>query len=217
MKGILIFTIYVVANLAHAGEPVYCDPAQFSKFEVQYSGRGPKNLRVFKIGKLTLAGMAIGYSDAADVAKTATTYGNATSANNYCTWYLNNGNSEAEKNFTWIDLPKPSGSNYQSMGDQYISLIGGQFDEAEVSFVSCALNTGYVGIGCNAQHHRGPSVFAMILGYAGCSPQHAAAIANKIWGTNGIKPQMREALAQRASELADLNQEKSQQFKNLMK
>ena len=38
-------------------EPAYCDPAQFGKYEVKYNGRRPSSLHVYKLGRLTVAGI----------------------------------------------------------------------------------------------------------------------------------------------------------------
>jgi hypothetical protein len=194
----LIFFSFV-GSFAMAAEPSYCDPANFKNLEVKYTSKSkPSNLHVYKIGGLTLAGMAVGNSKLQDVIDLAQTYSSAGAADKYCTWYLNDGNSQASKAFAWHYVPRPTGSDLKGMGNIYMNALGEDFDQANVSFVSCAVNQGYVGMGCDGMKHRGPSVFAMLLAYSGCSPEHAATIATQIWGNNGVTTEMRAELGRRA-------------------
>lgn len=201
---------------SRAAEPAYCNPATFKNYEVKYTGPNPVRFHSYKIGKLILAGMGVGQSKAQDVANVALSADPTTKSEHYCTWYFNDGNTEAQKAFRWIDLPKPSGSNTTAMTKSWLGLLAKEFSETPTSFVSCAVKHGYIGQGCNGMKHRGPSVHAMILAYAGCSPQNATKIANQVWGENGIGVPMREALAKAASDLAAQNLEASNALKAVM-
>lgn len=218
MKQLVLFAIlFSLSSHAVEVEPAYCNPATFSKYEINYPGNKPKRIHAYKIGRVVLAGMAVGGSDATDVANVSLEYSNATPETKYCTWYYNDGNSAAEKMFTWKDLPKPTGSNYTEMADKFEALMGSHFDADAVNYVSCAVEHGYVAVGCNGQMHRGPSVFAMILAYGGCTPQHATEIVNALWGNNGIKTEMRIALATRASEFAAANPFAAELFRSALR
>ncbi len=205
-----------LAQAANALEPAFCNPATFSKYEVKYSGKAPERLHVYKIGQLTLAGMAVGNSNVSDVIGVAKKYSTAGTRDKYCTWYLNDGNKEASQEFDYNPLPKPTGSQYDSMSKKWMSIVGDEFDQEALSFVSCAEDFKYIGMGCDGQKHRGPTVFGMLLSYAGCSPANSVAIVNKIWGENGITPQMRKALAQKGADLALAHPQKAQIIRDLL-
>lgn len=197
-------------------EPAYCDPAQFKKFEVKYNGRRPSNLHVYKLGRLTLAGMAVGNSNTTDVIDLAQASSKTNVSDKFCTWYFNDGNPTAARAFNWHFVPRPTGSDYNKTGDTYMKALGTQFDQASTSFASCAVNSGYLAMGCDGMKHRGPSVFAMFLAYAGCTADHAATIATNIWGNNGITTEMRKALAQRAADVAAANPSIARQLQAVM-
>jgi hypothetical protein len=221
MRALLLVLFYFLgnpfANAANATQPAFCEPSNFKKFEVQYNAKQkPQNLHVYKIGGLTLAGLAVGHSQVSDVVALAQTFSSAGASENYCTWYLNDGNKDAQKAFVWNYVPRPTGSNYQDMGSIYLKALGDDFDQNNISFLSCALSHGYIAMGCDGMRHRGPSVFAMLLAYAGCSPEHAAQIATEIWGSNGIKLQMRTELARLAADIGAANPELVQRLQLLM-
>jgi hypothetical protein len=218
MRFLVITLTYLLANpFANAAEPAFCNPATFKNYEIKHTGSSsPSRLKVYKIGALTVAGMAIGNSKVQDVISVAETYADVKPSENYCTWYLNDGNEEAQKTFVWNYVPRPTGTNYQDMGNIYMKALGDEFDQNSVSFVSCAVNAGYIGMGCDGMRHRGPSVFAMLLAYAGCSPENAAAVATQIWGNNGIKTQMRAELGKRAAAVRAANPNLAKQLQSLM-
>ncbi|HLE00069.1 MAG TPA: hypothetical protein VJB59_07410 [Bdellovibrionota bacterium] len=211
---VIVFAFAAVSSLdvlaggpwseATAEEPAFCDPDRFMSFEETPVVRGIDRLRVFRIGRLTLAGMAIGASEASDVIGLAETY-SVTADDHYCTWYVNKGNKEAEAefNFRYVSNPlysSPSRAAKEFMGTLDSSFKGGP---GVPSFWSCAINQGYIAMGCNGQMHRGPSVFGMILAFSGCSSEHALTIANRIWGLNGVLPEVRLAIIQAARDFGD--------------
>lgn len=223
LSALVATTVWSSSSMAGANisrrptaEPAYCDMQTFLSKEVKYNGAAPSRLHVFKLGKIYLAGMAVGNSKPSDVKGVSATYSNSTNADKFCTWYLNDGNQEAANLFNWRNLPRPSGSDYSGMSAQYMTTLGDQFDEASTNMVSCAVNHGYIGLGCDGMKHRGPTVLPMVLAYSGCSPAKAVAISNKLWGENGISVQMREAIAQKAYDLGVKHPDASKSLREAM-
>jgi hypothetical protein len=71
--------------------------------------------------------------------------------------------------------------------------------------VECAVDQGYLAVGCDGMKHRGPSVFAMFLAYSGCEAKNAAKIANKIWGLDTVPENTRLGIAKAGYELGNAN------------
>ena len=71
-------------------------------------------------------------------------------------------------------------------------------------FLSCLEESKYLAIGCHGMLHRGPSAFAMILAFSGCSPAHSLEIVNHLWGLNGVKYEVRNAIAEAGYELGEI-------------
>ncbi len=208
---VIVFTWVGVSSLnvlaggpATADEPAFCDPEKFLSLEETPVVAGIDRLRVFRIGRLRLAGMAVGASEASDVIGLAETY-SVTADDHYCTWYVNKGNKEAEAEFNFHYVSNPLYSTPGRAAKEFMGTLGSSFKGGPgiPSFWSCAVNSGYIAMGCNAQMHRGPSVFGMILAFSGCSSEHALSIVNRIWGLNGVLPEVRLAIIQAARDFGD--------------
>ncbi len=196
----------------------YCNPATFKKKEIKYKGgRVPDRLHVFQLGAVKLAGLGVGNSDTADVQKMARYYApTLTAADKFCTFYLNDGDSGAGKAFNWYNIPnKPTGSDYNKRIKEFSAILGNVFDKSTPSFLSCAEKQKFVALGCDGMKHRGPTVFAMLLAYSGCSAANAVTIANGFWGENGITPEMRRRLSGWAIDLAKSHPAESTRLRNL--
>lgn len=190
----------LISNFVHAAEPAYCDSKNFSKFESKYaSSANLERLHVFKIGKLTLAGLGVGKSDQMAVESMANDLGSVPKSEKSCTWYFNEGAEDAANSFVHKYVSGPYFWNSKSkIVKEYTSVLKDSFDTEQINMVNCATKYNYLAMGCNSQKHRGPSVFAMFLSYSGCSPKNAVKIANKLWGTNHVPTSTREALAAEA-------------------
>ncbi len=186
-------------------EPAYCAPATFRGLEVAYPARAGADLdalKVFQVGSVTVAGLGVGKASTEDVKKLAQYYApDLAPEDKYCTFYFNDGDKGARSAFNWYNLPKPSGSNYEKKKRKYSEILAPIFDEANPSFLSCAEKRHFLAMGCDGMKHRGPTAFAMFLAYAGCSAENAVAIVDGVWGTNGIKSEMRRQLASWAIDL----------------
>jgi hypothetical protein len=196
-----------------ASEPAYCSPASFKSFEIDSPAAKVERLHAFQMGHVYLAGLAVGNSKVSEVKKMASHYSNASAQDKYCTWYFNDGNSEAEKTFNWKDLPKPTSDK---VINEWTSKVLPIFHDNAVNFVGCAERQKYIALGCQGQKHRGPTVFGMLLAYSGCSPKNAVAIANSLWGSNGIPTSVREKLAQKAYELGQKFPQNSQRLQQAL-
>ncbi|MES2854890.1 MAG: hypothetical protein V4692_03450 [Bdellovibrionota bacterium] len=199
---IVFGTSLVFASLfAQAAEPAFCDPTAFKKLEITQKTPGLVALHMYKVGSLHLAGLAVGNSKTPAVQQLAAMTGrNLSDREKSCTWYMNDGNREAIKAFNQRFVERPT-SNIEKSVEEYERVLQSSFDKDAVNMVSCAEENQYVALGCDGMRHRGPSVFAMVLAFAGCDPTRSVQIANSIWGTNGIPTATRVALAQRAYEL----------------
>lgn len=200
--GLGIWSANASAALA-PGEPAFCDPQAFAASQVQVDDRGLERARLYRLGAVRLLGLAVGQSDVERTQETAgkLALADSVAAERHCTFYFNDGNREAADAFVWEKLPKPTGTSYARTADEYLRRMGDLFDVRAQNFLSCAEKHRYVALGCDGMKHRGPTVFAMLLAYAGCSPERATAIVKRAWGENGIRREMREALAAAAARL----------------
>jgi hypothetical protein len=178
------------------GEPAYCLPTAFVAKEIQVPSSGLNRAQGFRLGNVTVVGLGVGDSKVSSVQQLALHYvPTMGSSRKSCTFYYNDGNDGAATAFNWYNLPKPIGTDYAGMLDTYSNVLANVFDTAENNFVSCASEQRYLAMGCDGMRHRGPTVFASMLAYSGCSPEHATTIVNGVWGENGIEPQMRITIA----------------------
>lgn len=193
-------------------EPAYCQVKTFLKMEAPQTKKEMSTniarLHTFQVGKIKLAGMGVGNSDVKAVKQLAQDLAPQVPAQSgFCTWYFNDGNKEAQKTFNWQYLNNPSTLETPEAVEEYSRLVGPMFSKSANSFAQCLEDTRYLGLGCNGMKHRGPTVFAMVLAYSGCTPKSATEIANKIWGLNGVPAETRLAITQAAYELGQKESE----------
>jgi hypothetical protein len=182
-------------------EPMYCHPATFYRHEMKPSAETKtKRLHLFRLGRVTLAGLSVGGSRPSEVKDLAHEFSSASQSEGYCTWYLNKGNPLARREFNWHYVDHP-GTNAEKSVRDFEQSLGPSFDQDSVSFVSCAENYGYIAMGCDGQMHRGPTGFAMLLAFTGCTPEHSVEIADRLWGLNGVPYETRLAVAKRGFEM----------------
>ena len=191
-------------SMSEASEPAYCQLANFQKLERGNNVPQLERAHVYQIGKLTLAGLAVGDSDYRYVQSLAKQYGHYAPAEKSCVFYFNNGNKVAEAAFTHQYAPFPFWAS-PAIAIKYDAVITPLIDRTEVSMANCAEDHHFVAMGCDGMRHRGPSVFAMFLAYSGCSAEHATEIANAVWGTNHVPTKTRTAIAQKGADEGDRN------------
>ena len=221
-KGIHFVAIFVVGLLCGAwasfAEPAYCSVDYFKRNEIVNPAPGNKikRLHVFKLGSMTLAGLGVGESTPDNVRTLARTYSvRAGKDQKYCTWYLNTLNPVSMFRFRWIHLPMPSGSPSSKLEQKYLSLLGDEFFERDLNFLDCAKNYKYIALGCNSMKHRGPTAFAMLLAFSGCSPDSATEIANHFWGENTIQFETRRGIARAAYDYGQANPTESHELQSI--
>ncbi len=197
-----------------AAEPNYCTLAELSKLEIKAPVSGLDKAHIYKIGNVTIAGLAVGSSGVDSVKKLAQYYSSATAQEGYCTWYHNDNSKEAEKAFNWKYVPRPNKVPSQAV-KEYMSVLTDEFLKSTPSFLSCFNDRGYVAMGCQGMAHRGPVVFGMILSFSGCSAENTAAIIAKLWGLNGTKPESRLAILQAAHDLGVQHPAESKRLQDL--
>lgn len=213
-KIALSFAVLITSYTSFAAtqelEPPYCQPQVFlshkvaAKSQIQAREFGTLRLHAFEFGKTRLVGLAVGLSIPYYVQKLATHHSTADKNVKYCTWYFNKWNPIAEKEFNWKYLPIPL-KNPGIMVKTYEQVLSSSFDSEIPNFISCLEEHKYLAMGCNNMQHRGPSVFAMLLAYSGCSAKNATDIANHLWGLNGIPYQTRLAIAEKGNEMGRLS------------
>jgi hypothetical protein len=204
----------LVSFSANAGaEPRFCDPAKIQEYERGNNIPYLKRIHVYQFGKLTLAGLAVGNSDYRYVQSLAKQYGVQDAKS--CTWYFNTGNDDAAAAFNHIPLPRPW-LRAPSIAKKYEEKLDGAFDRLPGNMLECAREEGFIAMGCDGMKHRGPSVFAALLAYAGCTPEHAMQIANKVWGTNLVAKSTRQAIAAVGETYARENPEAAAELRKIM-
>lgn len=208
------FALMLSSVFAHAStEPRFCDPAKIQEYERANNIPHLKRIHVYQFGQLTLAGLAVGDSDYRYVQSLARQYG--VNDEKSCTWYFNTGNAQAAQAFNSYPLPAPWLAS-PSIAKKYEQILEGSFDRAPSNMLTCARTQHYLAMGCDGMKHRGPSVFAAVLAYAGCTPQHAMQIANKIWGSNFVAHGTREAIAAVGAKYAQENPQGAAELQTLM-
>jgi hypothetical protein len=207
--AIRIFALVAISLFSvhgFAAEPAYCNPDNFGKFEQEVAAEGARRLHVYQVGQLTLVGLGIGTTPVAITMSLANQLGGVGSDKNYCTWYLNDGNDDAAKMFTHRYVPRPwFWDSKKKIVNKYVTRLKSSFADDPINMVECAVDQGYLAVGCDGMKHRGPSVFAMFLAYSGCEPKHAAAIANQIWGLDTVPENMRLGIAKAGYQLGNQN------------
>jgi len=203
------------AQVCGENEPAYCTPQVFRSLEKPITDRILR-AHVFKVGQVTLAGLAIGVSSANSVKNLAMQNSTASDQEGYCTWYVNRGNVFAWWNFNYKYLPHPSSQASEQIISQYMSLAAPLFDQGMNNFVTCAQKHRYISVGCNGMKHRGPTLFGMLLAYSGCKASNATAIVNEFWGLNGVAPEVRLAIIEAASRLGKANQTQSCRLRQML-
>ncbi len=207
--------ILMTGSMAHA-EPEFCSPDRFVELErgnnIPYLDR----VHVFQVGRLTLAGLGVGDSDERYVASLAQQYGSYRAEEKSCVFYFNDGNEAAAAAFNHVYLPSPV-LRGKSIAEKYDQLATPLIDQTPTSFLSCAREHKFIAMGCDGMRHRGPSVFAMLLGYAGCSPESASEIANRVWGTNHVLRTTRKEIALKGYEAGNRNPKGRAELQRLMR
>lgn len=215
----LSFLLFLIGGVSAEAklnlEPGFCDPAAFEKAEIPSATTGLLKNHAYQLGHLVLVGLAVGHSDITAIRDFSNRFSQFSTAEKNCTWYFNDGNPKAAQAFHHRYVSNPSFKGVQ-VADEYERVLASTFANDPTSFISCAVDHGYIAMGCDGMKHRGPSVFAMLLSFAGCSAQNSTAIANKIWGTNGVLVKTREAIAQKGKVLGDLNPTLREQLQVLM-
>lgn len=200
------FLSLIFSSQSALAEPAYCDPKRFEQTEQDVKVDGTKRLHVFQVGQLTLAGVAVGKAEPAVLQAMAQEFAGVSPASRSCTWYFNDGNDEASQVFNWRYVPRPyPWSGTTKTADKYQTALASTFADDPINMVECAIDYGYIAMGCDGMKHRGPSVFAMLLAYSGCSPENSNKIANEVWGLNTVPSKIRLEIARRGYELGNKN------------
>jgi hypothetical protein len=200
-------------------EPAYCDPATFSRLEVPLAKeerKHVKRLHVFRLGRVTVAGLAVGHSAPAAVRALAGRFSRAGTGERYCTWYLNDGNPEASRTFNFHYVPNPILLDETRGPAVYLQALDSSFAADAESFLSCAEQHGFLALGCDGMRHRGPTVFGMLLAFSGCAPEHALRIANDFWDLNGVRPAVRLAIIRAAYDRGRAHPGESERLRALL-
>lgn len=191
-----VIALLALGTAAHATTPDFCSLDQFQAKEKRINGSGLTRIHGYQLGSVLMMGLGVGDSSISSVSNLQS--GKA------CTWYFNDGNSEATRVYNWRYLNKPSSaSRVDQYRDEYMGALQWFLDESASPFWGCIQNQKAIAMGCDGMKHRGPTFFAMVLSFLGCSADQSVAIVNDVWGTNGIPVSVRTALSQAALEYGD--------------
>lgn len=215
---LLLATTFISTAIAkYEDQPAFCDPSTFFKLEQKAQREGLLRDRLYKIGDLTLAGLAVGHSDLESIKKLAQEHGDFRADEKYCTFYLNKGEEDKEETFNHHYLSAPYLKfKHRKIKRQYTEALRPVFEENATNFISCAKDHGYIAMGCNGQKHRGPTAVAMLLAYAGCSPNNSVNIVNSIWGKNMVRFATRWKLANMAYNWGSKNPKNREVLQSIM-
>ena len=230
LSVMLLFQTGLVDAASKVSEPAFCNPAAFDEKEIQIKPKAeeqdPALFRAhgFRLGKVTLVGVGVGNSKAESLIELSNKY-SATSGKSkrYCTWYLNRPRGEGDTNrikatetFIQKDIPAdPREVSAKEAESAFIKVLDPVFDRDAISFLSCAEEQKYLALGCNNMMHRGPTVFGMLLAFAGCKAEHALEITNQVWGLNGVPRKVRMAAIRKAYDLGNVRPATRKRLKDL--
>lgn len=216
MRILVIIALLFQAEILFAEQPVYCHPGYFLSHEAPIEQYGLHRAHQFQLARMTLVGIGVGLSLPGSVKYLSQRIGGATANQHYCTWYLNVLNPFAQYSFEHYYMPDPRNLTPAEAAETYMRSLSGAFFQNQVNFLGCLREYGYVALGCNSMRHRGPTVFGMLLAFSGCSPGFASEIANRVWGLNGVDPEVRLAAIKAAHEYGIANPEPSGQMRLLL-
>jgi len=225
-KNIFVLSFFLsLGQFVFASEvPSFCSPNNFYKLEVSSplnssDNKGLKRMHAFKLGQTTLVGVAVGDSKTPSTQKLALALGTSNiDQNKYCTWYFATGNETALSNFISHPIQTPFSISVKKSAQIFMNAIGTSFfKDGNLSFMNCAQDQHYIAMGCTEQKHRGPTVFGMLLSFAGCAPTDAATIVNTVWGLNGLNPDVRNEAIKAAYEYGNQNPNERTRFADLLK
>lgn len=199
---LLILPLVLAVQTAFADEPAYCNPENFFKNEISVQN-GIWREHTFRMGDVILLGGAIGMSLPNKVTGYAEENSTASIGEKFCTWYYNDGNDIASTLFNHFYVTNPKEVTVVTGPQEYRETLKDQFAKSNISFLSCIEQHKYLAMGCNGQMHRGPTVFGMLLSFSGCSSKNSLAIVNKLWGQNGVKPEVRQAIIEEGYKLGN--------------
>lgn len=200
LKCVLICLVFTINSFAQ--EPAYCDPKIFLSKESTKLNTLIRD-HIFKFDDTIILGAAVGLTPSLNIIAYATNNSNVTSAENYCTWYFNEGNENATVKFNHFYVENPKNLTVTSGPAEYRQILQDQFAKSSISFLSCIEQHKYLAMGCNGQMHRGPTVFGMLLSFSGCSATQSAKIVNSLWGLNGVKAEVRLAIIEEGYKLGN--------------
>jgi hypothetical protein len=139
-------------------------------------------LKALQVGSVKLAGLAVGDSPLDAVLQLPGALGvTVAPEDRSCTFLMKKASSAHRKALRWFNLPDPRGRGSRADAQKWFGIVREVFDQGQPSFLSCAEKYGFIALGCAGMRHRGPTVFAMLLAFAGCTPKRATAIAEKHW------------------------------------
>lgn len=201
-------------------EPAFCDLETFKSKEIPVAADGLERARAFKLGQVTLVGLAVGHSEVEAVKTLANQFSTYRPDEKFCTFYLNDGNSEASEAFNHHNVSNPLWSSPEKISTEFSDKLAGIFTTNQNNVLKCLKVHNYAAQGCDGNRHRGPSGYSMILSYAGCKPEHSVAIVDTIWPVSWwqgvVSKEKRLAIAQKAYELGEKDPAGRKEFRSLM-
>ncbi len=209
--SLLIFACAIFSwAAANAASPSSCELESFLSRERPLS-RLVYRGHAFQLGRVTLVGLGIGFSQTDEVTALAEDLTrDASPTNGFQTWYFSRQRRSAAARFNHFVLHSPKAGKFVADGrealvDEFDASFSRMVLEGPHSIPEIAKNSGYLAVGCDSQKHRGPTVFGMLLAFSGCTPEQSATIVNTVWSLNKVPADLRLEIIQRAFDLGVKN------------
>ena len=208
---ILAFLVGVLPSVSFAqATPAYCDKRTFLSSEIPLPDRLTYRGRAFRLGRATIVGLALGFSQTDEVSELARAFSPAASASNgFLTWYLSDEYVSSKERFNDFPLPSPREGDFDpadrpELVNTFDRTFASMLDPSSSHSILVGLEShSYFALGCDSQRHRGPTVFGMVLAASGCTAEQSAAIVNTIWQLNGVPEDLRLEIIARAAKIGE--------------
>ena len=190
--------------------PAYCDKQTFLSREIPLPDRLTFRGHAFRLGRATIIGLGLGFSQTDEVSELARAFSPAASSSNgFLTWYLSDEYVSSMERFNDFPLPSPRKGDFDpadrpELVNTFDRTFASMLDPSSNHSILVGLEShSYFALGCDSQKHRGPTVFGMVLAASGCTAEQSAAIVNAIWQLNGVPKDLRLEIIARAAKIGE--------------
>lgn len=197
MKFLIVLTVLFALDVM-ADDPPYCRIDNYKNAKSRHPRAdnpikmlkhvkkdGLHRLKVFEIGQVKLAGLAVGDSSKKDrgarvrALSRELSQGGGSAAwesKKGCVYYTTEDiKEEVAGVFNEIGIHRPN----EAPVTEPLRLTEPHLPQ----MLSCLQEQRFLALGCNGERHRGPTEFGLMLSIAGCRPEQSLEIVKKFWGS----------------------------------